>query len=264
MLIPRSACAPQSGKALDSAPVLLSRNAFIGTRYCTDRSIRLLHELDSHARPPRRRSTLAVAIHDKHFLRYDAQRTLGSKSAKELGNVLDLTTILLGRLRPIQGSLCPDSERSFGGVVSSISRTCKRSLANLEHMLECMRHTALEGLIKHSLKRIQGDVAAMYQYWKQRRHSSSTWFAEWPSGRRPLSTTWPWNIKPSLIVLWGVCWMFYANGDSTRDGDQADRFHPILGTRLPPQPTLPPYSRKWRRKPPYIAHIADKTIHRIN
>jgi hypothetical protein len=23
------------------------------------------------------------------------------------------------------------------------------------------------------------------------------WFAEWPDARRPLNTTWPWNIRPS-------------------------------------------------------------------
>lgn len=35
------------------------------------------------------------------------------------------------------------------------------------------------------------------------------WFFEWPGGRHPLNTTWPWaDVKPSLVVLWGVCWMF--------------------------------------------------------
>lgn len=35
------------------------------------------------------------------------------------------------------------------------------------------------------------------------------WFFEWPSGLHPLNSTWPWaDVKPSLLVLWGVCWMF--------------------------------------------------------
>lgn len=35
------------------------------------------------------------------------------------------------------------------------------------------------------------------------------WFFEWPRGKRPLNSTWPWaDVKPSLLVLWGVCWMF--------------------------------------------------------
>lgn len=35
------------------------------------------------------------------------------------------------------------------------------------------------------------------------------WFSEFPGGRRLVSTTWPWTIRPALAVLWGVCWMFY-------------------------------------------------------
>lgn len=35
------------------------------------------------------------------------------------------------------------------------------------------------------------------------------WFFEWPGGQHPLNSTWPWaDVKPSIVVLWGVCWMF--------------------------------------------------------
>ena len=45
-------------------------------------------------------------------------------------------------------------------------------------------------------------VRILFSYWIA--------FTEWPGGRRrALSTTWPWNVKTSLMVLWGVCWMFY-------------------------------------------------------
>ena len=40
---------------------------------------------------------------------------------------------------------------------------------------------------------------------------------EWPDGRRLLSTTWPWNVKIALVVLWGVCWMFIIYSTSDRD-----------------------------------------------
>lgn len=33
-------------------------------------------------------------------------------------------------------------------------------------------------------------------------------FATYPNCRRPKCTTMPWTIWPSLVVLWGVCWMF--------------------------------------------------------
>jgi hypothetical protein len=37
----------------------------------------------------------------------------------------------------------------------------------------------------------------------------AVFFVEWTDGEPPLSTTMPWNIRPCLVVLWGVCWMFY-------------------------------------------------------
>jgi hypothetical protein len=36
-------------------------------------------------------------------------------------------------------------------------------------------------------------------------------FSEFPDTLRHLCTTMPWTIWPSLVVLWGVCWMFYDN-----------------------------------------------------
>lgn len=34
-------------------------------------------------------------------------------------------------------------------------------------------------------------------------------FSEFPDKLRPPCTTMLWTIWPSLVVLWGVCWMFY-------------------------------------------------------
>jgi hypothetical protein len=34
-------------------------------------------------------------------------------------------------------------------------------------------------------------------------------FGVYPNRQRPRCTTMPWNLWPSLVVLWGVCWMFY-------------------------------------------------------
>jgi len=36
------------------------------------------------------------------------------------------------------------------------------------------------------------------------------WFFEWPEAKRLLNSTWPWaGVKLSIMILWGVCWMFY-------------------------------------------------------
>jgi hypothetical protein len=52
--------------------------------------------------------------------------------------------------------------------------------------------------------------------WQAPASFNEDYFSEWPGGRRPLSTTWPWNVKPSLLVIWGVCWMFYYANEELR------------------------------------------------
>ena len=92
------------------------------------------------------------------------------------------------------------------------SLSCQeKSVANLDHILRCLRQAALERLVYYGLESLEADILHWRQYWQQQKHLNHGWFSEWPNGRRPLSTTWPWNIRPSLVVLWGVCWMFYDN-----------------------------------------------------
>ena len=46
-------------------------------------------------------------------------------------------------------------------------------------------------------------------------------FSVFPNNFRHPCTTMPWTIWPALVVLWGVCWMFYepsaGNGDEFAD-----------------------------------------------
>ena len=44
--------------------------------------------------------------------------------------------------------------------------------------------------------------------------------SEFPNRLRPPCTTMPWNIRPALFVIWGVCWMFY-NSPTTSQPDQS-------------------------------------------
>lgn len=41
--------------------------------------------------------------------------------------------------------------------------------------------------------------------------------SEFPGRIRPPCTTMPWTIWPALVVLWGVCWMFYPPTGSSVD-----------------------------------------------
>jgi hypothetical protein len=50
------------------------------------------------------------------------------------------------------------------------------------------------------------------------------WFLEWPEGQRPLNSTWPWSgIKLSIVVLWGVCWMFYMRLNNSQRSEARQR-----------------------------------------
>jgi hypothetical protein len=49
-------------------------------------------------------------------------------------------------------------------------------------------------------------------------------FSVFPNERRPPCKTMPWDILPSLAVLWGVCWMFYTptNGTQVLEDNETD------------------------------------------
>ncbi|KAI4273398.1 MAG: hypothetical protein LQ337_004658 [Flavoplaca oasis] len=169
-----------------------------------------------HAEP----NTSSVATCDHLFLAYNARAVTRFKNVDDLRHIYDLTTMLLARLPSSAG------DRSRSGLLpkplfapGSPSLNQEKFIANLDHILRCLRQAALEALIHHGMKALEEDLKQWHQSWLCGRQLDRGWFSEWPGGRRPLSTTWPWNIRPSLVVLWGVCWMFYDN--STRSVSQS-------------------------------------------
>jgi hypothetical protein len=86
-------------------------------------------------------------------------------------------------------------------------------IANYEHMLLRLRAEIIDALARKALEELlRGDHDK-----KQRKLLS--WFTEFAGKPQPLSTAFPWTIKSSLAVLWGVCWMFY---DRSPDKEAAD------------------------------------------
>lgn len=79
-------------------------------------------------------------------------------------------------------------------------------LANYEHLLMRLQSQLMTALSRKAL-----DLLLLGGYDK-RHHRLLSWFTEFSDKPRPLSTSL--DIKPSLAVLWGVCWMFYANGQT--------------------------------------------------
>lgn len=172
------------------------------------------------------------------------------KAVDELRRVYDLTSLLLARLPCFSTSVFRNNRPWKSNATACGSLNDEKSIANLDHILRCLRQAALESFIYHGLRSLEEDIQQWHQHRLQARRLKLDWFSEWPGGRRPLSTTWPWNIKPSLVVLWGVCWMFYDN--STRSAQE-------LRQQLENEEGA---SSVWERHPPQPATPSQRTSHR--
>ena len=78
-------------------------------------------------------------------------------------------------------------------------------IANYEHMLLRLRAELIEALARKALEEL------LHGGHDKNQRKMLSWFTEFAEKPRPLSMSFPWTIKPSLAVLWGVCWMFYDN-----------------------------------------------------
>ena len=94
-------------------------------------------------------------------------------------------------------------------------------LANLEHLLLCLKDRVLRLLVARLIELAHKHLAESQQ---TQRKQCRDWFFEFPDARHPRSTTWPWSIRPSLAVIWGVCWMFYDSYNTHRWSPESYRF----------------------------------------
>ncbi|EUC29199.1 hypothetical protein COCCADRAFT_107162 [Bipolaris zeicola 26-R-13] len=76
-------------------------------------------------------------------------------------------------------------------------------IANYEHLLLRLQTDLVAALSRKVLEELLRGGHDK----KQRKMLG--WFSEFAEKPQALSTSFPWTIKPSLAVLWGVCWMFY-------------------------------------------------------
>lgn len=104
----------------------------------------------------------------------------------------------IGVERTSQGSFKPVHLYLLGGLMAAAML-----LLNQGQFLESKKR-------EHHEWRYQGQQRRRQrQQWRSVAYASDMWFSEFPNSVRPLSTTWPWSIRPSLMVLWGVCWKFF-------------------------------------------------------
>lgn len=190
-----------------------------------------------------------IAAQNRLLLQQDFHLIGTTKKDNELRTFLCLAGAFSGRLQDRSGTLAVRKgscivEKSLSGEL-----ICDKLAAHFEHTLGSLRQDALEVIIRYYLNIIEAHFLHLHLRWQHSNRIGEGWFAEWPNGRRPLSTTWPWNIKPSLLVLWGVCWMFYGPGDNrkkpTRNlggaanlGEDFRTGHPGGDQSQPSQPNL--------------------------
>ncbi|UPX14821.1 uncharacterized protein EKO05_0005292 [Ascochyta rabiei] len=98
-------------------------------------------------------------------------------------------------------------------------------VANYEHLLLRLQAELIEALERKALDELQQGGHDK----KQQRLLS--WFTEFAEKPRPLSTSFPWTIKPSLAVLWGVCWMFYNSSGTSSAGTEGSNDR-VPGSRV--------------------------------
>ena len=126
----------------------------------------------------------------------------------------------------------------------------KTFIANYEHLLLRLEADLMEALARKTLEKLLRNGHDKTQ------RELGNWFTEFAEKPRPLSISFPWTVKPSLAVLWGVCWMFYPYGadeQEARNGN--DRVQQDIVLRLIDANWNPPASddcklrdgrRSWR------------------
>jgi hypothetical protein len=118
--------------------------------------------------------------------------------------VFDLSTFLINRLDLISNDngLACQTWKTYNANCRRLKD--EKYIANLLHLLRRLQYFLFQILVRRSLKRLDD----LHDDWKKQdsrqegKSLDADWFSEWPSGERQLNTTWPWNIRPSLVVLW--------------------------------------------------------------
>ncbi|KAF1944035.1 hypothetical protein EJ02DRAFT_432805 [Clathrospora elynae] len=99
-------------------------------------------------------------------------------------------------------------------------------IANYEHMLLRLQTELTKALARKALEEL------LRGGHDKKQHKLLSWFTEFAEKPQSLSTSFPWTIKPSLAVLWGVCWMFYdrpPDEQPAKGGVRLDRILQNLG-----------------------------------
>ncbi|KAK6441691.1 hypothetical protein LTR95_002082 [Oleoguttula sp. CCFEE 5521] len=183
-----------------------ARDSVVDETLVRKRIDELLFELDSPVKY-HKLSLKEIASNNTLFLDRRADFTIDLTPLKDLQHLQVGVKDLLDTLRRIAPPN-PSASAFLAGKCTADSTLDFTYIANLEHLLLCLQQQLFCLLIELCAELLRKHIAECQ---KDHDRYCKEWFFEYPDVRHPLSTTWPWNIKPSLVVLWGVCWMFWAD-----------------------------------------------------
>ncbi|KAF1982465.1 hypothetical protein K402DRAFT_195656 [Aulographum hederae CBS 113979] len=149
-----------------------------------------------------------IALDEKTFITHRASIIPRHLPLDKVDQSLVLVQRTIDILDALQHEPCPRDRRllAHGNEDGLLEEYDEKVMANLEHLLLCLRNSLIRFLSRQVFDMLQ-------EAWHQKRHNSGTggkdWWTEFKGNQRPVCTTWPWSIRPSLAILWGVCWMFY-------------------------------------------------------
>ena len=146
--------------------------------------------------------TCTITVQDLSLLPHQEYFGTATNGSKYNVFVLNLPLIFFHWLRNSSG-------RRGVWRLDKVESAWFRNLAAVEHFHCCLTKTVLVAVSSQYVSNADNHIMRSHAFWRNRKPADEGWFAEWPNNQRPLNTTWPWNIKTSLLVLWGVCWMFY-------------------------------------------------------
>lgn len=159
-------------------------------------------------------SSIAVAKDHELFVTRKTDFRIERLSLTELAQLLVVVKDLLSTLRQVIFSRAGVKTLVEGNELLALDENIA---ANFEHLLLCLKNQLIRLLVLKLVDLVRKDLVECQR--DQHRHCDDFFF-EFPDARHPLSTTWPWSIKPSLAVIWGVCWMFYGPEDSWLNDDR--------------------------------------------
>jgi hypothetical protein len=144
-----------------------------------------------------------IAGSDELFLKQNSRPTFDGCSLNQIVCLLAaaqeaVTTLSVCRLQ--YGDEWLLSQGQMNGLMLDES-----FIANYEHLLLQLEAELVEAFVQKALDKVPEKPPSEGHDKKQQKRLS--WFTEFAEKPRPLGSSFPWSIKPSLAVLWGVSWV---------------------------------------------------------